>query len=434
MRDPGRLNGRTLGARYQLGDPIGSGAMGCTYRARSLLLDAPVAVKVLHAELAADPSWTKRFCDEAHLAAQISHPNVVKMIDFGRTADGLVFQVMELVPGRTLADLLHAQGALPVGRALVVARQLVAALEELHAQGIAHGDVKSHNAVLCSARDGSDWLKLIDFGLASRLAGAGGVDGRGRGFGTPGYVAPEVILGGAIGTAADVYAAGVVLYELLTALLPFGGGSPSQILDNQLAAVFIAPSAQALRTEIPAAVEALIARTLARKPDERPDATTLRRALASLALPEPLAPPRSGRAAAREPGRARGAGAPSASGGRVDRLRCAIGRAMRGGDVDHLGDLYLCLGRLLRDLGDSRAAEAELAEAVAVVTAGPATGSGPDSVWRLLLLLAELQTLGGRLAAARASVARAYRHAEGSGSGLGRSSAERQARAAGWIR
>ncbi len=264
------MTGATLQNRYRLEAPLGQGAMGVVYRARDQLLDREVAVKRIAPQLLND-AGRERFLREARSAARLGHPNIVTLHDAGE-AEGGAFLVMELVEGRTLRELLP----LPPARVLDVASQLCCALEHAHARGIVHRDLKPENVVVLEAGSGAT-VKLMDFGLAciqdvSRLTTEGLV------VGTLAYLAPEQALGEPIDGRADLYALGVVLYELCTGQTPFRGGSPQALLAQHLKAAPVPP--RTLATGIPPALDALILKLLAKRPDDRfPDAGAVRRAL-----------------------------------------------------------------------------------------------------------------------------------------------------------
>ena len=268
------MTGATLQNRYRLEAPLGQGAMGVVYRARDQLLDRAVAVKRIAPQLLND-AGRERFLREARSAARLGHPNIVTLHDAGE-AEGGAFLVMELVEGRTLRELLP----LPPPRVLDVASQLCLALEHAHARGIVHRDLKPENVVVLEAGSGAT-VKLMDFGLAciqdvSRLTSEGLV------VGTLAYLAPEQALGEPIDGRADLYALGVVLYELCTGQTPFRGGSPQALLAQHLKAVPVAP--HTLAAGIPPALDALILKLLAKRPDDRfPDAGAVRRALEAVA-------------------------------------------------------------------------------------------------------------------------------------------------------
>ncbi|MDQ3469192.1 MAG: serine/threonine protein kinase, partial [Actinomycetota bacterium] len=210
----------TLAGRYALGEPLGTGGMARVVAARDLRLDRPVAVKLLAADVV-DPLGRERFVREARSSAGFSHPNAVAVYDAG-DADGSLFLVMELVDGPSLATAL-ADGPLPLGRAVSVADDVLAALGAAHAAGIVHRDVKPGNILL--GRDGR--AKLADFGIAKRLDDlSGDLTLTGQFVGTPRYLAPEQVVGEPVTAATDLYAVGVVLFEMVSGRPPFDAGTP----------------------------------------------------------------------------------------------------------------------------------------------------------------------------------------------------------------
>ncbi len=264
--------GHVLGGRYEVRALAGVGAMGSVYRVHDRELGEDVALKVLKPELLTDPSVLDRFRSEVRLARRISHPSVVRTHDVG-DVDGLVFLTMEYVEGLTARELLDDRGRLEVDSVVALARQLADALAAAHAQGVIHRDIKPQNLLL----DGQGVLKVMDFGV-SRLAGpAGGAD-TGLLIGTPAYMPPEQLLGEHIDPRADLYAAGVVLFECLTGRLPF----VADTLGARIARVLHegAPAPADLRPDIPPALSAIVQRLLARAREDRPaTALELARAL-----------------------------------------------------------------------------------------------------------------------------------------------------------
>lgn len=287
------LLGRRVGGTYQLCERVGRGAYGTVYRARHLLSGHSVAVKVLR-PLAANES---AFLGEAGGASRVHHPNVVTFLDMGEEEDGLLYLVMEYIDGPTLSRLILASPTMPVARALRLMLQVCFGLEAVHLSGIVHADLKSSN-ILVYEQGGEERVKLVDFGIArcvdpQRLPpseldeiGPDAAPYRGDSMnisGTPGYIAPEVLQGSAPTYRADVYAAGVVLYRLLTGRRPFTGSSAEVIHEKQLTSDPVPPSQ--LRAHSPAALEALTLRALARDPAERfADALEMREALESVAV------------------------------------------------------------------------------------------------------------------------------------------------------
>ena len=285
------LVGAVLADRYRVLAPIGRGGMGAVYRVEHLTLKKELAVKLLHPELSRLDEIARRFEREAEAAARLDHPNIVTVTDFGRTADGLLFLVMELLDGPSLAEVIrpgldgHEPGGGPgrplaPARALAILRQILRALAEAHGRGIVHRDLKPENVVLVE-RDGQpDWVKIIDFGIAKITAPAGvtprpgeALTAAGVVFGTPEYLSPEQAMGEEADGRADLYAAGVMLFEMLTGRRPFEASSRVEILSMHL--VHEVPSVRAVAPDADVApeVEALVRRAMAKKRDDRfPDA------------------------------------------------------------------------------------------------------------------------------------------------------------------
>ncbi|MCB9637156.1 MAG: serine/threonine protein kinase, partial [Sandaracinus sp.] len=237
-RDP--LIGRVLEGRYRIDDLLGEGGIGRVYRAMHLKLDRPVALKVLHEGFRNSADVRQRFEREAKTLSALRHPNVVTITDYG-VEDDLPFLVMELVEGRDLDQLLESrEELLPIGRVLGLMAQVLRSLAQAHGMGIIHRDLKPGNALLQVLPDGSDHVEVLDFGLAKfvddapaavsspKLTRAGTV------VGTPAYMAPEQASRGTCDARTDVYAAGVMLFELLTGELPFPMQDPAAMLRAHL--------------------------------------------------------------------------------------------------------------------------------------------------------------------------------------------------------
>jgi serine/threonine-protein kinase len=198
---------------------IGEGGMATVYGARHKLIERRCAVKIMNSTFANNEIVRERFRREAKAAQRLAHPNIIEIFDQGETGDGSMYLVMERLEGETLADLLE-RGPVPLDRALPILIQIARALARAHDLGVIHRDLKPENIFLARQEDGSEQVKLLDFGIArsmqdSRLTGSGEV------FGTPQYMAPERITTIDAGPAADLYAVGVMLYEMLTGALPF---------------------------------------------------------------------------------------------------------------------------------------------------------------------------------------------------------------------
>ena len=266
------LLGRLLDGRYRVVSRLARGGMASVYTATDIRLDRDVAVKVMHPALADDPEFVARFIREARAAARLSHPNVVAVFDQGAD-DGAVFLVMEHVDGTTLRELLRERGRLSVPEAVAVLYPVLAALAAAHAAGLVHRDVKPENVLL--AADGR--VKVADFGLARAVTGSHLTATGGLLIGTVSYLAPEQVERGVADARADVYAAGVLLYELVTGQVPFVGETPLAIAYRHVHETVPPPSS---RVAVPAEIDRLVALACARDPADRPaDAGALLREL-----------------------------------------------------------------------------------------------------------------------------------------------------------
>lgn len=235
------LVGFIVDERYEVLQLLGEGGMGCVYRVRHRVLGRLFALKALRLELAYDQVTAERFVQEARAAAAIAHPNVVTINDFGLLATGQPYFVMELLEGRTLCSLLRERGSFSPYEAVSVAREVASALGAAHDAGIIHRDLKPDNVVLLNPTGALAQLKVLDFGLAMvhgnhRLTRDGVV------FGTPQYMSPEQATGEPLDARVDVYALGIVLYEMLTGRAPFESDSYMGVLTKQLYAEPAAPS------------------------------------------------------------------------------------------------------------------------------------------------------------------------------------------------
>jgi serine/threonine-protein kinase len=217
---------------YLVLDLISVGGMGRVYRAEQRALGRTVAVKVIHPHLLADENSIVRFMTEARAASQLNHPNSVSVIDFGRTDDGQPYLVMEFLRGKDLARVAYEQAPLSFKRIVDVLTQTLMALSEAHDLGIVHRDLKPENIILESLRRGGDFVKVVDFGLAKLKAEGATTNVTMPGIvcGTPDYMAPEQGRGDAIDGRSDLYAIGVILFQLLTGRLPFEADSPTQVV------------------------------------------------------------------------------------------------------------------------------------------------------------------------------------------------------------
>ncbi|MEO6509412.1 MAG: Stk1 family PASTA domain-containing Ser/Thr kinase [Nocardioides sp.] len=262
LNDP--LIGRVVDGRYRIGPRIARGGMASVYEATDLRLDRLCAVKVMHAGLGDDEEFAARFVREARSAARLDHPNVVAVFDQGAD-EGIVFLVMEYVAGHTLRDTVRKESPMSPARALALVEPVLSALAHAHRAGLIHRDVKPENVLI--ADDGR--VKVADFGLAKAVSAdtqhtaTGGVL-----IGTVSYLAPELVVDGRSDARADVYAVGVLLYELLTGAKPHEGESPIAVAYKHVHEDVPPPSR--LAPGIPGYVDALVARATARDLDQRP--------------------------------------------------------------------------------------------------------------------------------------------------------------------
>lgn len=265
IQDP--LIGTTIAGRYLIEEAIGEGGMATVYAARHRLVDRPCAVKVMNPSLAKNEVIRERFRREAKAAQKLAHPNIIEIFDQGETPEGSLYLVMEILEGETLADLLERQASVPLDRTLSIAIQISRALARAHDLEVIHRDLKPENIFLAEGTGGFDRVKLLDFGIArsmqdTRLTGAGEV------FGTPQYMAPERITSIDAGPAADVYALGVILYEMLCGTLPFDAADVTTYFIKHLKEM--PPPPRQRDPSIPAAIDRLIMEMLAKDAKDRP--------------------------------------------------------------------------------------------------------------------------------------------------------------------
>jgi serine/threonine-protein kinase len=276
------LEARKLG-QYRLKRLLGAGGMGEVYLAEHVLLKRPCALKVIRPERAGDPRNLARFEREVQATAALTHPNTVEVFDYGHAADGTFYYVMEYLPGLSLEELVKQHGPLPPARAVHLLRQVCGALQEAHAAGLIHRDIKPGNIIVGRRGGLCDVAKLLDFGLV-RAHGLN-PDGQqltqeGAVAGTPAYMSPEQATGlGDLDGRSDIYSLGAVAYFLLTGQPPFVRGSAVQALAAHLGEAVVPPDR--LRADVPADLQAVLLRCLEKEPGRRfPDAASLEQALA----------------------------------------------------------------------------------------------------------------------------------------------------------
>ncbi|TXD33962.1 protein kinase [Lujinxingia vulgaris] len=268
--------GSLIAGRYRLERPLGDGGMGQVYRAEHVLMRKTVALKVLHAELTENKEVVARFQREAQAAALLDSPHVCQATDFGQTDDGEFFLVMEYLEGQTLHEAM-ALGKMPLIRAAHIVRQVATALAQAHAHGIVHRDLKPENIMLVDREGDPDFVKIMDFGIAriSMAEEAGGekptrLTRKGMVYGTPHYMAPEQIAGAEVDARADLYALGVVFFEMLTGQPPYDDENVARLMGKHVTHPIPTLRERCPEVAFPQAAERLIARLLAKDADGRP--------------------------------------------------------------------------------------------------------------------------------------------------------------------
>ena len=275
-QDLAGMVGTVLAGTYRLDALIGEGGMGAVYRGRHVLLRRDVAIKVLHPDFSRDAELVKRFDREAQSAARLNHPNCIQVTEFGSTDEGMKYLVMQLLEGTELQNVLD--GPTPPERAVGLILQVLRGLEHAHGQGVVHRDLKPQNIFVTRDHEGREVLKLVDFGIAKIIGGDGALEQMTRAgmvFGTPQYMSPEQALGLEIDARADLYAAGVLLYQIVTGRLPFNSDDPVALIRMQ-----VSTEPPALPPQVPQELAGVIFRLLAKQKEQRfPDARTVRMAL-----------------------------------------------------------------------------------------------------------------------------------------------------------
>lgn len=269
------LIGQVLNGKYRIEERLGIGGMGTVYRARHVLIDRPVALKVLNQRLVKDDAARIRFQREAKAAGRLQHINAVAVTDFGQTTDGYVYIVMELLEGRTLREILAKEAPLETARAVSLMLQTAAAVEAAHQAGIIHRDLKPANILVTQRSDVPAMVKVLDFGIAKVFVedpedeeDSKTLTQVGAMIGTPRYMSPEQCIGHTLTPASDVYSLGVILYEMLTGMSPFSGSTPLAIAVKH-ASELPRPPREILST-IPPELERVVMHALEKRPEDRP--------------------------------------------------------------------------------------------------------------------------------------------------------------------
>jgi predicted Ser/Thr protein kinase len=415
---------------YVLADVLGRGGMGVVYGATQLSLRRRVAIKIPHPHLAADPMVSRRFRTEALASGRLCHRNVARVIDFGGR-NGALYLVMEYIAGKPLDELVIEQAPLEARLATDICRQILRGLHHAHTSGVIHADIKSANVLVDVQTDGGVHAVVIDFGLARFSDDASIHDGRTI-SGTPDYVAPELVQGGLPTIASDIYAAGVVLYELITGKTPFGGGTSDEIFRRHIDDVAIPLSLRCPDQDVPQLLDDAVMRALAKDPAKRYEtaalfeaalrAATVGLAASSLRLARGtgtvgFSTERTTRDWQRERVQVlRAATGVAIENVHIENLRIRAGNALAHGDSDSIVAAYLELVRAMTDRHQLVAGVGELEHGLAVLREGSATA---PAIWRLQLCLAALYSGLGDVTRARAAAALGHHDAVRAASTLG---------------
>jgi serine/threonine-protein kinase len=265
-QDP--LIGQVLDGRYRIESVLGEGGMGIVYKAVHTTLRKPLAIKVLRPEVSKNEQIVQRFKQEAQSASQIGNQHIIDISDFGELADGSTYFVMEFLGGKSLTHALEA-GKFDTDRTIYVAKQLCRALGAAHEIGIVHRDMKPDNVQLVQRGDDHDFVKVLDFGIAKVGGSTSKLTQAGQVFGTPHYMSPEQCAGTNVDQRTDIYAVGVMLYEMATGKVPFDADNLMGILTKHLYENPIPPHELPPPVDVPPALEAVILKCLTKKPDLR---------------------------------------------------------------------------------------------------------------------------------------------------------------------
>jgi eukaryotic-like serine/threonine-protein kinase len=274
---PDPLIGQMIGGRYRVTAVLGEGGMGKVYVGEQQMGSTirKVAIKTLHQHLSKDPSVLARFHRECGTVAQLEHPNTIKFFDFGATQDGTLYIAMEFVAGKPLADVLEKEAPLSPERVVKILRQVCGVLDEAHLQGVIHRDLKPDNVVLTNRAGETDFVKVLDFGIAARTEGADAqkeakLTQQGMVLGTPPYMSPEQFTGKPLDARSDIYSLAVMAYEMLTKKLPFEADTPWQWATQHMTAQPQPFEISAPAANIPPAMRTAILRALSKDRDQRP--------------------------------------------------------------------------------------------------------------------------------------------------------------------
>jgi serine/threonine protein kinase len=261
--------GTTFDGRYKIESVLGEGGMGVVYLARHKVIDKKVAIKVLRADMAREKEITDRFLQEAKAASSIGNPHIIDISDFGHLPDGSTYFVMEWLDGKPLGKALEETKPLPVPRLAHIARQIAEALASAHQRSIVHRDLKPDNIFLIKRGAEQDFIKILDFGIAKVSSGTSKLTRAGSVFGTPHYMSPEQAAGAPVDSRTDIYALGVILYEMASGRVPFDADNFMGILTQHMYKAPVPIRALVPAQDVPPGLEAIILKALSKKPEQR---------------------------------------------------------------------------------------------------------------------------------------------------------------------
>jgi len=262
------LIGTLVDGRYRIDEQIGEGGMGVVYKAKHIALNKTLALKLLRGEVAKEPEAVQRFMQEAQAATSIGHENIIDISDFGRLPDGTAYFVMEFLSGQPLSDVIRRGGSIPTRDAVQILRQIASALGAAHARGIVHRDLKPDNVFVQQRSEIANFVKVLDFGIAKVGTSKNRLTRTGMVFGTPHYMSPEQAAGQGVDARTDIYALGVIMYEMFTGRVPFDADTFMAVLTKHMFEK-PPPMSDGTSSRQLGALEQITMRALEKKPENR---------------------------------------------------------------------------------------------------------------------------------------------------------------------